>query len=137
MGGLGRELPMQLIAPDILAEASGLSIPFAVAGIVLGILLWSLGWHWHRFWIVVATTVAAGLYGLNSHQTIGPRMLAAGLLLAVAAGMLAVDLSRFLAFAAGGLGAWLIVHRILPALQEPLICLLCGGLLGLLLYRLQ
>jgi hypothetical protein len=132
-----KESVMQLIAPDMLVEANGLTIPFAVAGIILGLMLWVLGWHWHRFWIVAATTVAAGLYGLNSHQAIGPRMLAAGLLLAIAAGMLAVDLSRFLAFAAGGLGAWLVVHKVLPAFQEPLICMLCGGLLGLLLYRLQ
>jgi hypothetical protein len=128
---------MQLIAPDVLSEANGLSIPFAVAGIVLGLLLWSLGWHWHRFWIVAATTVAAGLYGLSIHQAIGPRMLAAGLLLAIAAGMLAVDMSRFLAFGAGGLSCWLILHRVLPGFQEPLICILCGGLLGIFLYRLQ
>ncbi len=128
---------MHLIAPDVLTEANGLSIPFSVAGIVLAILLWVLGWHWHRFWIVAASTVAAGLYGLSAHQAISPRMLAAGVLLAVAAGMLAVDLSRLLAFSAGGLGAWLIVHRILPAFQEPLICIMCGGILGIFLYRLQ
>jgi hypothetical protein len=64
-------------------------------------------------------------------------MLAAGVLLAIAAGMLAVDLSRFLAFSAGGLGAWLIVHKVLPTFQEPLICIMCGGILGIFLYRLQ
>lgn len=128
---------MHLIAPDILTEANGLSIPFSVAGMVLALLLWVLGWHWHRFWIVAASTVAAGLYGLSTHQAVSPRMLAAGVLLAVAAGMLAVDLSRFLAFATGGLSAWLIVHRILPAFQEPIICIMCGGILGIFLYRLQ
>src|SRR5262249_20319097 len=122
MRRFGRECAMQLIAADVLSDANGLSIPFCVAGIILGLSLWSLGWHWHRFWIVVATTVAAGLYGLSSHQSIGPRMLAAGLLLAISAGILAVDMSRFLAFAAGGLSCWLIVHKILPTLQEPLLC---------------
>jgi hypothetical protein len=128
---------MRLIAPDILIEANGLSIPFCVAGIIIGLLLWILGWHCHRFWIVAATTVAAGVYGLSAHQTISPRMLAAGLLLAISAGMLAVDMSRFVAFAAGGFGCWMIVHRVLPAFQEPLICFLCGGILGVFLYRLQ
>lgn len=128
---------MHLIAPDILSEANGLSIPFSVAGIILGLLLWILGWHWHRFWIVAATTVIGGLYGLSVHQSISPRMLAAGVLLAVAAGMLAVELSRFLAFTAGGLCGWLIVHRILPTFHEPLICMMCGGILGIFLYRLQ
>lgn len=128
---------MHLIAPDVLTEANGLSIPFSVAGIILGLLLWVLGWHWHRFWIVAASTVAAGLYGLSTHQSISPRMLAAGVLLAVAAGMLAVDLSRLLAFSAGGLGAWLIVHKVMPTFQEPIICIMCGGILGIFLYRLQ
>jgi hypothetical protein len=128
---------MQLIAPDILSEAHGLSVPFCVAGILLGILLWTFGWRWHRFWVVLATTIVAGLIGLSGHSVIGPRMLAAGLLLAIAAGMLAIDLSRLVAFSAAALGCWLIVHRILPNFQESTICLLGGGIVGLLLYRLQ
>jgi len=128
---------MQLIAPDILTEARGLSVPFCAAGIIIGLLLWLFGWRWHRFWVVLATTIVAGLIGLSGHAVIGPRMLAAGLLLAIAAGMLAIDLSRLVAFSAAGLGCWLIVHKVLPNFQEPTICLLGGGILGLLLYRLQ
>jgi hypothetical protein len=128
---------MQLIAPDIISEAHGLSVPFAAAGVAIAVLLWILGWRWHRFWVVLATTVAAGLVGLSTQQAIGPRMLAAGVLLALAAGMMAIDLSRLLAFGSGGLAAWLIVHKVLPNFNEPLICFLLGGILGIFLYRLQ
>jgi len=128
---------MQLIAADIIAEANGLSVPFAAAGVAVAVLLWVMGWRWHRFWVVLATTVAAGLVGLSAHQAIGPRMLAAGVLLALAAGMMAIDLSRLLAFAVAGLGCWLIVQKVLPTFQEPLICFLIGGIVGLMLYRLQ
>src|SRR5262245_46320601 len=132
-----RGLRMQLIAPDILAEAKGLSLPFSIAGVIVGLLLWTVGWRFHRFWIVFAATIAAGLFGMSEHQAISPRMLAAGILMALAAGMMAVDLSRFVAFAAGGFICWMIVHKILPTFQEPLICFLCGGILGVFLYRLQ
>src|SRR5438876_252431 len=128
---------MQLIAADILAEARGLSYPFTAIGIVLGALLWVFGWRWHRFWIVFITTVAAGVYGLSQQQALGPRMLAAGLLLAVAAGLLALDLSRFVSFSTSGLAFWLVVHAVVPTFQEPLISFLVGGILGLLLYRWQ
>ena len=128
---------MQLIAPDILAEARGLSYPFTAIGIVLGALLWAFGWKWHRFWIVFITTVAAGVYGLSQQQALGPRMLAAGLLLAVSAGLLALDLSRFISFSTSGLGFWLVIHAVVPTFQEPLISFLVGGILGLLLYRWQ
>jgi hypothetical protein len=128
---------MQLIASDLLTEAQGLSIPFSVGGIVFGILLWVFGWRWHRFWIVLGTTTAAGIYGLYTQPEPGPRLLAAGLLLAVAAGLMALDLSRFIAFSSAGIGAWFIVHAVVPAFHEPLICFLAGGILGLFLYRLQ
>jgi hypothetical protein len=128
---------MQLIASDLLDEARGLSVPFSVAGIVLGVLLWIFGWRAHRFWIVLAATVAAGIYGLHTQAEPGPRLLAAGLLLAVAAGLLAMDVSRLAAFATAGAGAWFAVHAVVPAFHEPLICFLAGGIIGLYLYRLQ
>src|SRR5262249_19945657 len=128
---------MQLVAADIISEAQGLSVPFAAAGVAIAVLLWVLGWRWHLFWVVLGTTIGAGLVGLSTQQAIGPRMLAAGVLLALAAGMMAIDLSRLLAFAASGVVAWLIVHKVLPNFNEPLICFLVGGILGILLYRLQ
>jgi hypothetical protein len=41
-----------------------------------------------------------------------------------------------LAFVAGGCGAWLAVQWVLPQAQELWAVFLCGGLFGLLLYRL-
>ncbi len=128
---------MQLIAPDILAEARGLTGAMAGTICVLGIALWLFGWRWHRFWIVAGITLAAGLIGLNAGRTSGgTQVMAVGILLAVAAGLLALELAKVLAFVAGGCGAWLAVQWVLPQAQELWAVFLCGGLFGLLLYRL-
>jgi hypothetical protein len=128
---------MQLIAPDILAEARGLTGAMAGTVAVLGFALWLFGWRWHRFWIVAGITLAAGLIGLNAGRTTGgTQVMAIGILLAVAAGLLALELAKVLAFVAGGCGAWLAVQWVLPQAQELWAVFLCGGLFGLLLYRL-
>ena len=43
---------------------------------------------------------------------------------------------RVVAFVAGGLVAWMIVHTLAPTWDEPLICFLVGGLVGLVLFRI-
>ncbi|HEY2784183.1 MAG TPA: hypothetical protein VGJ05_04335 [Fimbriiglobus sp.] len=126
---------MQLIVPDVLAEAKGLSAGAAGFGLLLGILLWLFGWRWHRFWVVFGVTLAAGLVGLNAGQAAGGQVLAVGVLLAVAAGMLALELARVLAFVAGGVAAWVAIQTMLPGARELWAVFLAGGLLGLLLYR--
>src|SRR6266849_4882114 len=85
---------VQLVAPDILAEARGLPTALSGTGVAFGLLLWALGWRLHRFWIVLATTVIAGVYGLASGTAPGVQPLVVALLLAVAAGMLALPLAR-------------------------------------------
>src|SRR5262245_24456901 len=55
---------MTIIATDILGDLCGLSLGLIVAIIPIGLLLWLLGWWSHRFWIVLATTVLAGVFGL-------------------------------------------------------------------------
>ncbi len=128
---------MQLIAPDILAEARGLTSAMAGTVAVLGFALWLFGWRWHRFWVVAGITLAAGLIGLNAGRTSGgTQVMAVGILLAVAAGLLALELAKVLAFVAGGCGAWLAVQWVLPQAQELWAVFLSGGLFGLLLYRL-
>lgn len=127
---------MQLIAPDILAEARGLTGAMAGTVCVLGVALWLCGWRWHRFWVVAGITLGAGLIGLNAGRTNGGQVMAVGILLAVAAGMMALELAKVIAFVAGGIGAWLAVQWILPQAQELWAVFLSGGLLGLLLYRL-
>lgn len=127
---------MTLIAPDVLAEARGLTGAMSGTICVLGFALWLFGWRWHRFWIVSGITLAAGLIGLNAGRTSGTHVMAVGILLAVAAGLLALELAKLFAFIAGGCGAWLAVQWVLPQAQELWAVFLCGGLFGLLLYRL-
>jgi hypothetical protein len=127
---------MHLLSPDLLADARELSGPVLAAGLVLGAALWLLGWRGHRFWIVLSATVAGGVGGLASSPAYGVQPLVAGLLAAVAAGVLALALVRVLAFLAGGLGACLLVHAFAPAWDQPLVSLLVGGLLGVYFFRM-
>lgn len=126
---------MQLLAPDILAEARGLPVTISGAGVALGLALWVTGWRLHRFWIVLVTTVLAGVFGLASGQAPGTQPLVSAVLLAVGAGALALDLSRVVAFAAGGLALWVFVHAAVPSWDQPLLCFIAGGLVALLLFR--
>ncbi len=126
---------MQLLAPDILTEARGLSVSLSATGIGVGLLLWLLGWWGHRFWIVLAGTVAAGVLGLFSGPAQGVQPMVAALLLALAAGLLALALVRILAFTAGGIAAMMAVQALAPNWQGPLVCFLAGGLIGVLLFR--
>jgi hypothetical protein len=126
---------MQLFAPDLIAEGRELSLGVTGIGLCVGLALWVFGWLGHRFWIVLGTTLGAGLVGLCSGRAFGLQPMAAGLLLAVAAGVLALALARLLAFAAGGVAAWAAVHAIIPSYEEPLVCFLAGGLLGVFLFR--
>jgi hypothetical protein len=126
---------MQLVAPDILIEARGLPVGVCASAFALGLALWTLGWWRHRFWIVLCTTLLAGTFGLAAGPSSGLQPMVAAVFLAIAAGALALPLSRLLAFAAGGLALWIAVHAALPAWDEPLLCFLVGGLLGLVLFR--
>jgi hypothetical protein len=126
---------MLLLQPDILAEAKGLSVAVSATGAVLGTALWLTGWWAHRFWIVLFTTLVAGVFALATPLG-GVQPLVVALLLAVAAGVLALHLSRFLVFAAGGTVFWLAAHGVFPSWNEPLITFLVGGVVSYFLYRL-
>ena len=54
----------------------------------------------------------------------------------MAAGALALSLVRLLVFAAGGIAALAVASLLAPALDEPLVCALVGGLVGIIFYRL-
>jgi hypothetical protein len=126
---------MHAFAPDLLTEARGLSPALSGAAVGVGLLVWLLGWRLHRFWIVLGATVGAGLGGLATGQHVGPALVASGLLMAVAAGLLAMELARVAAFAVAG-GLALVAYRaVLPAGGEPVLIFLIGGLLGVLLFR--
>jgi MFS family permease len=127
---------MHLLAPDLLADARELSSSVTAVGLGLGLVLWLLGWRGHRFWIVLSATLAGGIAGLASSPAYGVQPLVAGLLAAVAGGVLALALVRVVAFAAGGLAATLLIHVLSPSWNQPLISVLVGGLLGVYFFRL-
>ena len=126
---------MPMLAPDILAEARGLPVAISAPGIALGLALWGCGWCYHRFWIVLFTTLLAGTFVLASGPGSGAQPLVAAVLLAIGAGALALHLSRVVAFAAGGLALAVAVHAVLPSWDQPLPCFVAGGLIALLLFR--
>src|SRR5438067_1806547 len=128
---------MHLLAPDILDVAKDLPVVVTGSVFAVAVLLWLTGWAWHRFWIVLLTTVAAGIGGLNIGPTYGMKPLVAGLLLAIAGGQLALALVRVVIFAAAGASTAAAVHAFAPANWDiPLGWFLAGGLVGLLLFRL-
>jgi hypothetical protein len=129
-------IPMQLLAPDILADAKGLSVPLCISGLVVGVAVWLLGWRCHRFWLVLVTTVLGGLYGLSEGPTFRAQPLVAAVLLAIAAGVLALALVRLVAFAAGGFAFLAAAQTLGPSADQALTFFLAGGLMGLLLFRL-
>ena len=126
---------MHLVSPDILADARGLSVAVCAAGLALGLVLWLLGGRAHRFWLVLLTTLAAGVYGLSVGEIFGVQPLVAGLLMGVAAGALALSLVRLMAFVAGGVAACLVAERLTPGWDEPFVFFFVGGFLGLALVR--
>jgi hypothetical protein len=126
---------MPMLAPDILAEARGLPVAISGPGAALGLALWATGWGYHRFWIVLFTTLLAGTFVLASGPVSGVQPLVAAVLLAIGAGALALHLSRVVAFAGGGLALAAAVHAALPWWEQPLPCFIAGGLIALLLFR--
>lgn len=127
---------MQLIAPDVLAAGRGLSYGACGFLLLVGTCLWALGWRWHRFWIVFGLTLGAGLFGLSAGRAGGGQVMVVGVLLAIAGGLLALELARFLAFLTGGVAAWAGAQAVLPQAQELWAVFLSGGLLGVVLYQL-
>jgi hypothetical protein len=126
---------MQLLTPDILGPASTLSLPLLVSALLLGLALWAFGWRTHRFWVVLVLTVLAGIYGLYEAAAFQAQPVLASLLLAAAAGMLALALVRVVAFCAGGCAGVLILHELSPASSHALVVFLVAGLIGLFLFR--
>lgn len=126
---------MHLIAPDILSDGKGLSALTSGAGLAVGLLIWLLGGWSHRFWLVLLTTLGAGVYGLSIGEAFGVQPLVAALLLAVAAGTLALSLVRVAAFVAGGVTLCLVAEHLVSGWNEPFAFFFVGGFLALFLFR--
>ena len=128
---------MQLVAPDILQTAHNLSAGMAFAILGFGLLIWGAGWRFHRFLVVFAITLTAGALGLQAgRESAGQQVLVVGVLVAIAAGVLALELAKLIAFATGGVAAWVGVQAVMPQAIELWAVFLSGGLLGVVLYRL-
>jgi hypothetical protein len=126
---------MHLICPAVLAEAKGLSIGAAAFFAFVGLLLWGFGWRWHRFWVVFAVTLTAGVVGIGVGRTGGTQVLVVGVLLSIAVGMLALEVAKITAFVSAGTAAWVAAQAVMPQAQELWAVFLCGGLIGVVLYR--
>jgi len=126
---------MHLVTPEILEPATRLSLPLLVGALLLGLVLWALGWRTHRFWVVLVLTVVAGVYGLYEGAAFQAQPVLASLLLAAAAGILALHLVRVVAFGAGGCAGVLILCELSPSSGQTLVVFLVAGLIGLLLFR--
>jgi hypothetical protein len=133
---LVRRHRMDLVSAEILEIAQGLSPLFLGGMLLLGLLLWLQGARAHRFWLVLLTTLLTGIYGLRHGQEYGMQPLVAGLLLAIAAGALALSLVRMLFFIGAGFLAMGVARAVAPSWNEPLACFLAGGLLGAFLFEL-
>jgi hypothetical protein len=127
---------MQIISGDMLADMR--ELPFLASSVLalLGLVLYLAGWMTYRFWVVLATTFGAGLYGLRVGPDFGLQPIIAGLLMAVAAGCLALSLARVAIFVWYGLVCWYVVQQFAPQLAVPLVCILAGGLFTVLFHRL-
>nr|BAL54991.1 hypothetical protein HGMM_F22C11C06 [uncultured Planctomycetota bacterium] len=94
------------------------------------------GWRAYRFWFSLMVTLLAGIWGL----IYGPRYhvapVLAGVLSAVGMGCVALAVTRLLVFVAGGWLCWQAALLVVPAWANPLVCLLVGGILSTLLFRL-
>jgi hypothetical protein len=126
---------MVVIASDILADLCGLSLGLIIALLPIGLMLWLLGWWSHRFWIVLMTTILAGIVGLVEATSWHAQPIIVAVLLAIAAGVLALALVRVVTFAVGGLAGVYLVQFAFPAWNQQAICFLVSGLMCLLLFR--
>ncbi len=121
--------------PEVLTDLRELPLVAQLVVVVAGLTLWTTGWWGHRFWMVLGATLSAGLVGLRHGPDFGVQPIVAGLLVAVAAGCLALSLARVAIFIACGFACWYGAQMLTPNLTVPLVCLIIGGLLGLLLFR--
>lgn len=127
---------MRLISPDVLADANGLSLGATAFFLFIGLLLWGFGWRWHKFWVVFAITLTSGVLGISAGRSAGTQVLVVSVLASLAAGLLALEIAKIVAFVTGGTAAWLAAQAVMPQAHELWAAFLCGGLLGVVLYRL-
>jgi MFS family permease len=126
---------MDIIAADMIAAMRELPLLAVLALTGCGFVLWLAGWWSHRFWATLACTIGAGIYGLQRGPEFGLKPVISGILLAVAGGALALSMARLAIFAVSGFACWWLAQALFPHWAVPVVCLVVGGLIGLLFFR--
>ncbi|HQR08866.1 MAG TPA: hypothetical protein PLN21_18745 [Gemmatales bacterium] len=127
---------MQLLSPEVLADVLELPVAAMLVMVGLGMALALTGWRWHRFWLTICVSMVSGVVGLRQATAWGiEQPVLAGVLLAAAAGCLALSLARVGLFLAYGLVTWYAMKRLAPPYAIPAICICLGGLFSVLFYR--
>jgi hypothetical protein len=124
-----------LVYSWILKDLADLSTPLCGGLFAIGLILFLLGGYGHRFWLVLGTTLAAGIIGLQYGRDFGMQPLVAGLFLGVSVGALALALIRIAVFVGVGAVTAYLVSRLAPGWNEQLACFLVGGLIGVVFFR--
>jgi len=126
-----------MISTEVLQAARGMSVAMLGTVLALGLAIWLFGWRWHRFWITclaVATAVATTWkYGNLWTQT---PLAVAVTVIALAAGVVAVELVRLAIFVLGGVILYYLTCQYLPEFHDTWLAFPLGGLIAMLLYRL-
>lgn len=127
---------MQVLSPEVLADVLELPAAALLVLMALGASLALTGWRWHRFWLTISVSLISGLVGLRQAQAWGIQQpIVAAVLLATAAGCLALSLARVGLFLAYGLATWYAVKRFAAPYAIPAVCICLGGLFSVLFYR--
>lgn len=127
---------MEILSPEVVTDILELPLPALLAMMGAGLLLSITGWKWHRFWLTMCVSLIAGLIGMRQSTAWGiSQPVVTGVLLAAAAGCLALSLSRVALFLAYGLTCWYAMKRMSPVYAIPAICICAGGLFSVVFYR--
>lgn len=127
---------MEILSPDVVVDFLDLPMPALLAMMGTGLLLAITGWKWHRFWLTLCVSLFAGMIGMRQATAWGiSQPVVSGVLLAAAAGCLALSLSRVALFLAYGLTCWYAMKRMAPVYAIPAICICAGGLFSVIFYR--
>ena len=127
---------MQIVDPDLIADMRDLPLAVTAAVTAVGLGLYVTGWATHRFWIGLTATFAAGLAGLRFGLEFGVQPVIAGVVMAIAAGCVALSLARIALFVIYGFVCWYLIKHYAAAFESPLLCFLVGGLFSVLFHRL-
>ncbi|MSR30740.1 MAG: hypothetical protein EXR99_04465 [Gemmataceae bacterium] len=125
---------MHFLDPEIFADVNKLSALTLIFLAAFSLLLWTMGYTTHKFWVVFLSTGLAGYFGFETGPAMGMQPLLSALLFGFSAGILSLALIRVFVFLLGGMTGASLAGVFLPAGDPWVAALLVGGLLAILLY---